>query len=88
MTSIEAESAGQRKSPRGTQRAPSASQSDLLENSAAEKMLMPGVVSHAINLVEHSVLVADRIRATPRSSAARTSLRARIAADLVARIGR
>jgi hypothetical protein len=44
-------------------------------------MLMPGVVSHAITLVEHSVLVADRIRATPRSSAARTSLRARIAAS-------
>ena len=27
----------------------------------AGKMLMPGVVSHAINLVEHQQLVADRI---------------------------
>jgi 5-methyltetrahydropteroyltriglutamate--homocysteine methyltransferase len=28
---------------------------------AAGKMLMPGVVSHATNLVEHPQLVADRI---------------------------
>jgi 5-methyltetrahydropteroyltriglutamate--homocysteine methyltransferase len=28
----------------------------------AGKMLMPGVVSHAINLVEYPQLVADRIR--------------------------
>jgi 5-methyltetrahydropteroyltriglutamate--homocysteine methyltransferase len=28
---------------------------------AGGKMLMPGVVSHATNLVEHPTLVADRI---------------------------
>jgi 5-methyltetrahydropteroyltriglutamate--homocysteine methyltransferase len=32
-------------------------------------MLMPGVVSHATNLVEHPQLVADRICGPPRSSA-------------------
>ena len=30
-------------------------------NLPAGKMLMPGVVSHATNLVEHQQLVADRI---------------------------
>ena len=40
------------------------------------KILMPGVVSHATNLVEHPQLVADRIlRAIPRLSVAECNCR-------------
>ena len=45
------------------------------------KILIPGVVSHATNVVEHPELVADRIvRLCQRRSAARMSSRAPIAA--------
>ena len=43
-------------------------------------MLMPGVVSHATNLVEHPQLVRDRILRYAASSAAKTSSPAPIAA--------
>ena len=46
---------------------------------AAGKMLMPGVISHATNIVEHPQLVAGASATMPRSSAARTSSPARIA---------
>ena len=38
-----------------------------------DKLILPGVVSHATNVVEHPELVADRIGASPSSSAARGS---------------
>ena len=37
-------------------------------------MILPGVVSHATNVVEHPELVAERIGRFARSSAARTSI--------------
>ena len=39
----------------------------------AHKVLIPGVISHATNVVEHPELVAERSFVSPRSSAARTS---------------
>jgi 5-methyltetrahydropteroyltriglutamate--homocysteine methyltransferase len=36
------------------------------------KVLIPGVISHATNVVEHPELIAERIRASPISSGART----------------
>ena len=47
----------------------------------AGKMLMPGVVSHATNLVEHPTLVADRILRYAAIVGRETSLLARIAAS-------
>ena len=36
------------------------------------KILIPGVVSHATNVIEHPELVADRILRSPNWSGART----------------
>ncbi len=40
----------------------------------AGKVLIPGVISHATNVVEHPELVAERIVRLARSSAARTCI--------------
>jgi methionine synthase II (cobalamin-independent) len=43
------------------------------ETPGAGKILIPGIVSHATNLVEHPELIADRIITFAESSASKTS---------------
>ena len=50
------------------------------------KIVIPGVVSHATNVIEHPELVADRIGRYASSWAARPSSRAPIAASAAASI--
>ena len=54
----------------------------------AGKIIVPGVVTHSTDIVEHPELVSQRIQRSPSWSGARTSLPAPIAASAGARIRR